>query len=78
MTVEEYFSTEKIQRGDVEGCLEIAEADAEDYQVNALNFLLEVWTIQFKDLSFKQQAWLSHILENMAEARIERKGYFSI
>ena len=69
MTVEQYFSTEKIDRTHLWAIQEESE-----YWEKASLFILDNWDSAFEGLSEKQQAWATRILEDLAEKRIE--GFF--
>jgi hypothetical protein len=66
MTVQEWFEAENIQRQDIE-----AMADESDYSESASQFICQRWDADVEDLSPKQAAWASRILDDMVDRRIQ-------
>lgn len=68
MTVGELFEAEKIDKDFLNDL-----SDESKYWEGAVSFVLEKWTTDADRLSPKQGKWLTSILEDCVERRIEGK-----
>jgi hypothetical protein len=68
MKVEELFAKERVELTEV---LEMG--DESDYHNTSANFIYANWCRDVETLSVRQAAWLTKILEDMIEKRIERR-----
>lgn len=73
MLVCEYFGTEKITLSKLH---EIADVKGSSYWASCVEFVSDIWTSNIDGLSKKQNEWLSRILEDCVEYKIEKKNDF--
>lgn len=66
MTIEDYFSSEKITM-DMLSC----KADESQYWLSCYNFIIANWRADIGELSERQAAWVNRILGDITEAKIE-------
>lgn len=73
MTVSDYFAEEKI---DLDFVQDFADENGSDYWANSIEFVSDNWANDTSDLTQKQAAWLTKILDDCVERRIKlrKKG----
>lgn len=70
MTLQERFEKEKIDLDFLEELEELSH-----YWHTCVNFVIENWRVDERDLSQKQSAWFERIIEDAVEKKIEGKYY---
>ncbi len=68
MLVEELFQAERVGIDDLE-----AHSDGSPYWESCVDFVVKIWKWRTEGLSQRQSAWLDKILEDVIEARIEKR-----
>lgn len=71
MLVCEYFGTEKIDLAFVQ---DLADKKESSYWESCIEFVSDNWTNDLENLSEKQNAWLTRILDDCTEERIKGKN----
>lgn len=69
MTIQEMFETEHIYKDDL-----VLVSEESEYSRNAAGFVLDKWYTDIEDLTPKQAAWASRILDDLTERRISQGG----